>query len=171
MKVDPRNKWRKVVSLSLDRLDKCFYRSLMQKLDTSSTQAWFIDIYNFKISRSEIRPMMTWMIRISFLTTLVIYKVYFKSHQVRKQRPRTHILCVKLLRLYALGFCNQVLSDLHCLWSEELCSQQQSFKLLELVTYWDPCKGVSYRLEICASKERMLLQDQVQLGIGVKVQL
>jgi len=30
---------------------------------------------------------------------------------------------------------------------------------------------VSHRLEICASKERILLQDQVQLGIGVKVQL
>ena len=30
---------------------------------------------------------------------------------------------------------------------------------------------VSHRLEICASKERRLLQDQVQLGIGAKVQL
>ena len=30
---------------------------------------------------------------------------------------------------------------------------------------------VSHRLEICASRERRLLQDQVQLGIGAKVQL
>ena len=30
---------------------------------------------------------------------------------------------------------------------------------------------VSHKLEVCASKERRLLQDQVQLGIGVKVQL
>ena len=82
-----------------------------------------------------------------------------------------NFLCEKLLRLYTIGFCNQVLPYLHCLWSEELCSQQQSFKLMELVTYWDTCKGVSYRLEICASKERRLLQDQVQFGIGVKVQL
>ena len=37
--------------------------------------------------------------------------------------------------------------------------------------YWDPCKGVSHRLKICASKERRLLQDQVQLSIGMKVQL
>jgi len=57
--------------------------------------------------------MMTCLIRVSFLTTLVIYNVYFKSHYTRKQRPRTHILYVKLLHLYALGFCNQVLSDLH----------------------------------------------------------
>ena len=43
--------------------------------------------------------------------------------------------------------------------------------MLELVTYWDPCKEVSYRLEIYALKERRLLQDQVQLSIKVKVQL
>ena len=30
---------------------------------------------------------------------------------------------------------------------------------------------VSHELEICASKERRLLQDQVQLGIKVKDQL
>ena len=30
---------------------------------------------------------------------------------------------------------------------------------------------VSHKLEICVSKERRLLQDQVQLGIRVKVQL
>ena len=36
--------------------------------------------------------------------------------------------------------------------------------------YWDPCKGVGHILEICATKERRLLQDQVQLGIGEKVQ-
>ena len=30
---------------------------------------------------------------------------------------------------------------------------------------------VSHKLEVCASREKMLLQDQVQLGIGTKVQL
>ena len=52
---------------------------------------------------------------------------------------------------------------------------------VELVTYWDSCKGVSqvlgsvqrasHKLEICALRERMLLQNQVQLGIRAKVQL
>ena len=37
--------------------------------------------------------------------------------------------------------------------------------------YWDPCKEVSHRLEICAAKERRLLQDQVQLGNKAKGQL
>jgi len=37
--------------------------------------------------------------------------------------------------LYAIGFCNQVLPNLHCWWSEELCNQQHLFKSLEFVTY------------------------------------
>ena len=41
------------------------------------------------------------LIRVYFLTALVVYKTYFKGHYIRKQRPRTHILCVKLLHLYA----------------------------------------------------------------------
>ena len=55
-----------------------------------------------------------------------------------------------LLRLYAIGFCNQVARISHILGSVQ---------------------RDSHRLEICASKERRLLQDQVQLGIGVNVQL
>ena len=132
-----------------NKLNTSCYWGLMKKLDTSSTQAQSIENYDFKFLRSEIRPMMTWMIRVSLSTTLVIYKAYFKSHQVQKQRPRTHILYMKLLRLYVLGFCNQVFHDLYRLWNEELCSQQQSIKLLDLVMYWDPCKRVSHRLEIC----------------------
>ena len=77
-----------------------------------------------------------------FLTILFIYKAYFKILYTWKQKPRTHILCVKQLRLCIIGFCNQVLFDLHYWWSEELCNQQHLFKLLELVTYWDPCKGL-----------------------------
>ena len=37
--------------------------------------------------------------------------------------------------------------------------------------YWDLCKGISHGLKIYASKKRRLLQDQIQLGIGAKVQL
>ena len=34
-----------------------------------------------------------------------------------------------------------------------------------------PCKRVSYMLEICPSRERRVLQDQIQLGIELRVQL
>ena len=55
-----------------------------------------------------------------------------------------------LLHLYTIGFCNQVARISHILGSVQ---------------------RVSHRLEIYVSKERRLLQDQVQLGIGVNVQL
>ena len=40
------------------------------------------------------------------------------------------------------------------------------FKLLELVTYLGSVQRVSPKLEVCGLRERKLLQDQVQLGIG-----
>ena len=97
MKADPRNKWRKAVSYSLDT---SLIDIAIENYWRSSTQARFIEIYNFRISRSEIRLMMTCLIRVSIPTTLVICKTYLKSHHTWKQRPRTHILCVKQLCLY-----------------------------------------------------------------------
>ena len=146
MNIDPRNKWRKTDSLNLNRSSIDTVKEVKWR---SSTQTRFIENYDFRNSRSKIRPILYYLIRISFLTALVIYKAYFKSHHIRIQRPKTHILYMKILRLCALGFCNQVLPDLHCWWSEDLCSQQ-----LELVTYWDLCKGVSHRLKIYSTKER-----------------
>ena len=87
---------------------------------------------------------------ISFLTTLNIYKAYFKSRQHKDRDQETYFLNEKLLCLYTIGFCNQVARISHILGSVQ---------------------RVSHRLEICVSKERRLLQDQVQLGIGVNVQL
>ena len=135
----------------------------------SSTQARSIKNYDFRISKSKIRPMLYYLIRVSFLIALVIHKSDFKSRYTWIQRPRTHIHCVKLLCLYALRFCNPVFPDLYHLWSEKLCNQQHSIKLLELITYCDPCKEVSHRLKICATNEKRLLQDQVHLGIEAKV--
>ena len=69
----------------------------------------------------------------SFLLTLDIYKAYFRGRHIReykenicKRWPMPYSFKKKLLRLCALGFCNQVLLDLHCWWSEKLCSQQSS---------------------------------------------
>ena len=68
-----------------------------------------------------------------FLTTLDIYKAYFRSHHIREYKENIckkwtmpYSLWKKLLCLCALGFCNQVLIDLHCWWSEEVCSQHSS---------------------------------------------
>ena len=92
-----------------------------------------IEIYEIIISRSDFQPMLTCLCRVSFLTTLDIYKAYFKGHHIReykentcKKWPKPCSLWKKLLCLCTLGFCNQVLLDLHCWWSEELCNKQSS---------------------------------------------
>ena len=137
----------------------------------SLTHAQSIKNYDFWISDLKFDP--SWCICLGFLSSQP--KTYIRLilrvviHGYRDQE--FNFLCEKLLYLYAIGFCNQVFLDLHCWWSEELCNQQQLFKLLKLFMYWDLCKGIRHGLEIYASKKRRLLQDQIQLGIGAKVQL
>ena len=70
MKFDPRNKWWKAVSL---KLNTSYYRGLMKIF----TQARSIENYDFRILKSEIWPIMTWIIKVSLSSTLVIYKAYF----------------------------------------------------------------------------------------------
>ena len=94
---------------------KDFYRDLKSKLDTSLTQA---------ISRSDFRPMLVYLYKVSFLTTLYIYKDYFKGRRVCRKWPNSLFSLKKLLRLYAKGFVNNELPNLHRWWTEELCSQQ-----------------------------------------------
>ena len=75
MKVDQRNKLRKIVSLSLDTSST---NDAIENYKRSSTQAQSIEIYDFRNSRSEILPMMTWMIRVSLLISYI--KLIFISH-------------------------------------------------------------------------------------------
>ena len=167
MKIDPRKKWTKADSVSLDRSST---DTAIEIKWISSTRAWSIENYDFRIFRSEIRPILYYFIRVSFLPTIVIYKAYFKSRHIWIQRLKTRILCVKLLRLCTIGFVTKCFL-IFIIYEVKNFAANQSFKLLELVMYWDLCKGVNYRLKICALKERRLLQYQVHLGIEAKVQL
>ena len=120
--------------------EKVLHFKTRQLLDryylSSSIAAWqilFIENYKIQISRFDFRPMLMYLCRVSFLTTLDIYKSYFKGRHVRKYKentckrwPMPYYLWKKLLCLCALGFYNQVLLDLHCWWSEEFCNQQSS---------------------------------------------
>ena len=77
----------------------------------------------------------------------------------------------KLLCMCTIGFCNQASSWSSLLgWTEELCSQQPS-----LVGDWSRVLGstqlVSHVLMSRASKGGTVTTEQVQLGIGVRVQL
>ena len=123
MKIDSRNKWRKIIHyISTDSSTDAYYQDLMWNLIDSSIATRSIEIYNFQFSRSKIRSRFKYLFRASFLTTLNIYNTYLKAVIHRYRDQETYFLCVKLLCLYVIGFCNQVLHDLHCWWSEELCN-------------------------------------------------
>ena len=66
-----------MLDTNLNRKD--FYRDLKSKLDISLTQAVSVETYEIRISRSDFRSMLVYLYRVHFLTTLDIYKAYFKK--------------------------------------------------------------------------------------------
>ena len=98
----------------------------MLKLDRSSTQAVSVKNYEIRLFRSDYTHIPMYLCRVSFFTTLDIYKDYFKGRHKVMQEQYMH--CViesrnsssssfslkKLLRLYAKGFVTNELSDFHC---------------------------------------------------------
>ena len=67
-------------------------------------------------------------------------------------------------------------SLLFCLLAQCSCRTQVSWKscsncVLQILLLHTYVASVSHKLEVCASKKKTLLQDQVQLGIETKVQL
>ena len=57
----------------------------MLKLDRSSTAAVFVENYKIRISRSDFTHIHVYLCMVSFLTTLDIYKDYFKGHHKMMQ--------------------------------------------------------------------------------------
>ena len=58
----------------------------------SSTQAPFVENYEIKFSRSNYTHILEYLCRVSFLTTLEIYKDYFKSRYEVMQSDNTCLL-------------------------------------------------------------------------------
>ena len=141
--------------------------SLTNKLDSSIYRG--LQNSKFQICFSCISKH---VFRFSFLTTLDIYKDYFKgrlsgwnlmqrllqlllhSHCDRRQNlPYFIFLLKKLLCLYTVGFCDQGASSFSSSgWAEGLCSQQPS-QVGVLVMYKNPCIDwlVTY-LESCIER-------------------
>ena len=126
------------------------YRSLMLMLGSCSTEIVSIKNYEIQISRSVFMHIRVYLRRVFFLTTLDIYKDYFKGHlkwckvivhtncDWRHFVPVHHILsrsyCVFALRvLWPRSFLVFIVG-----WTEELCSQHL-LQVGVLVTYLDPC--------------------------------
>ena len=132
-------------------MKKCWFI----KLDSYSTDSYLsrfnearqilsievsIKNYENQFFKSDFQPMLIYLSGVSFLTTLDIYKAYFRGNHIKeyekntwKRWPMSYSLWKKLLRLCSLGFCNQVLLDLYCRWSEHL------LQVSVLVTYQEPC--------------------------------
>ena len=85
----------------------------MLKLDRSSTQAVSVETYKIRNSRSVFQPMLVYLYRVSFLTTLDIYKDYFKDSRICRKCPSSLFSLKKLLHLYAKGFVTKELPDHH----------------------------------------------------------
>ena len=77
-----------MLDTNLDRKD--FYRDLKSKLDTSLTQAVSVETYEIRISRSDFWSMLVYLYRVPFLTTLDIYKTYFKKVIVHASSALVH---------------------------------------------------------------------------------
>ena len=117
----------------------------------------------------DFQPILIYLFRVSFLTTLDLYKAYFRGRHIReykekicKRWPIPYSLWKKLLRLYALGFCNQVFLDLHCWWSEELCSQHSSSSSWWVSHILGFMQRSQSRIGICATKRVAFIYWRVQ---------
>ena len=63
-----------------------FYWDLMLKLDKNSTQVVSVENYKIRFFRSDYTHIPIYLCRVSFLTTLDIYKDYFKGRQEIMQK-------------------------------------------------------------------------------------
>ena len=62
------------------KLDRYIYRGLIRNLNSYLTETVSIENYEIQISRSVFHAYPSYLCRFSFLTTLDIYKDYFKGH-------------------------------------------------------------------------------------------
>ena len=71
-----------------------FYRALMLKLDRNSTKAVFVENYEIRISRFDFTHIHEYLCRVSFFTTLDIYKDYFKGRHMGCNLMQSDNICV-----------------------------------------------------------------------------
>ena len=86
MQVYPRNKWRSAeFSNSTTSSIASIYWGLKAVLARGSTASsidtLFLEVYEIQFFRADFNPTRVYMFRLSFLTTLNIYKDYFKGRQ------------------------------------------------------------------------------------------
>ena len=134
----------------------------------SSTIAQSIKIYDFQFSRFEFRFRILYLFRVSFLTTLDIYKAYFKSHHTRIQRPRdVFSLCE------ATAFVHRRVLKTSASWSSLLMKWRTlqpttSIQFAEVNHVLESVQRVSHKLEVCASNGKKAITRSSQTGYWSK---
>ena len=149
MEIWSRNKWRMCCSLNLDiSLDKILS---IENNYWSSTEAVSIENYKIKFFRSDYTHILEYLCRVSFLTTLDIYKDYFKSCHKVMQGDYTCILWPEI----EIALVYHILYRSYCVFTPRV-SWPKNFLIFNvdelknftannvsqvgvLVTYWDPC--------------------------------
>ena len=90
MQIWPRNKWRMCCSLKLNRiLDRILS---IENYCWSSTHVVSVENYEIRFSKSNYTHILEYLCRVSFLTTLDIYKDYFKNRRKVMQSDNSCIL-------------------------------------------------------------------------------
>ena len=141
---------------------KDFYQDLMLKFNRSSTQAVSVENYEIRFSRSDYTHIPMYLCRVSFLTTLDIYKDYFKDYHKVMQKDNTCIVwpeakialvhhslyrsyCVFMSKvLWPRSFLIFIINELKNFAAKNLLQVDGVRHILGsvhhwLVTYWDSC--------------------------------
>ena len=147
-------------------------------LDNCSIDKLSIEIYENQFFRSNFIPIHIYLFRFYFLTTLNIYKDYFKGrqrlHKLHKCEakfcscklwPETEYTLVHLsLEEVVVLVHHMVLWPKSFLifimwWTEELYSQHSS-QVGDQVAYWDSCNWLITYWKPCIENERLSLQNK-----------
>ena len=150
-------------------------------------QLAFIEVYEIQFFRTVFHPICEFMFRFSFLTTLNIYKDYVKGRLGLRECEAKFCSCKLWLETkFSLVHLSlekaTVFVHRRVLWPRSFVIfivlmnwrtlQPTSFSSWWLVTYLDLCiELVSHVLEVVHWKWEVVTIEQVQLGIGVRVQL
>ena len=86
---------------------KYLYWDLKLKLDKNSTETISVETYEIRTSRSDFWPMLKYFYRVSFLTTLNIYKAYFKGCRACRKWPSSLFSLKEATKSLHQGFCDQ----------------------------------------------------------------
>ena len=137
----------------------------------SSTEVRSIENYDFQFSKFEFQHRLLDLFRVSFFTTLDIYKAYFKRRHIPKQRPRNLFSLLEAIAFVSHRVLQPSASKSSLLIKRRTLQLTTFVQVAGVGHVLGSVQMVSHRLEICASRKRKLLHDQVQLSIRMKVQL